>query len=79
MQRDFIAHLQTWRQQADRVPLLIRGARQVGKSWGIREFGKGFEYFVEINFEKNAQFKQAFTNDIDIIKLGDIHRFSTGK
>jgi predicted AAA+ superfamily ATPase len=35
-----------------RKPLLLRGARQVGKSSSVREFGKHFEYFLEINFEK---------------------------
>ena len=32
--------------------LLLRGARQVGKSSTVREFGKQFDYFLEINFEK---------------------------
>ena len=36
----------------ERKPILLRGARQVGKSSSIRELSKQFEYFVEINFEK---------------------------
>ena len=44
--------LQSWKQAVNRKPLLLRGARQVGKSSSVREFGKQFEYFLEINFEK---------------------------
>ena len=39
----------------DRKPLLLRGARQVGKSSAIRQFGKQFKYFVEINFDENRE------------------------
>jgi predicted AAA+ superfamily ATPase len=44
--------LQTWKLSVSRKPLLLRGARQVGKSSSVREFGKQFEYFLEVNFEK---------------------------
>jgi len=44
--------LAEWKTSSDRKPLLLRGARQVGKSSTIKEFGKQFEYFFEINFEK---------------------------
>ena len=40
------------RDDSGRKPLLIRGARQVGKSWAIRNLGKQFKYLVEINFER---------------------------
>jgi predicted AAA+ superfamily ATPase len=43
--------LATWKNAKNRKPLLLRGARQVGKSSSVREFGKNFENFVEINFE----------------------------
>jgi predicted AAA+ superfamily ATPase len=45
-------NLQEWKQSASRKPLLLRGARQVGKSSSVREFSKQFDYFVEVNFEK---------------------------
>ena len=41
-----------WKNDPDRKPLLLRGARQVGKSSTVKELGKHFEYFLEINFEK---------------------------
>ncbi|GHT05994.1 ATPase [Bacteroidia bacterium] len=43
-----------WKASARRKPLLLRGARQVGKSSAVRELGKKFDYFLEINFDKKA-------------------------
>ena len=45
-------HLLEWKNSKNLKPLLLRGARQVGKSSSVRELGKTFEYFLEINFEK---------------------------
>ena len=44
----------------DRKPLLLRGARQVGKSSALRQLGKRFKYFVEINFDENKEVKSFF-------------------
>lgn len=66
MKRDRLKDLETWRNDAHRKPLLIRGCRQVGKSWLIREFGKQFETFVEINFEKNKLVHPWFSGDLNI-------------
>jgi len=41
-----------WKKSKKRKPLLLRGARQVGKSSSVRELGKTFDFFLEINFEK---------------------------
>ena len=62
IKRHIDSHLQTWKESVSRKPLLVRGARQVGKSASIREFGKQFEYFLEINFEKkeNQDAKKIF-------------------
>ena len=57
-----------WKDAPRRKPLLIRGARQVGKSTAVREFGKQFQYFVEINLEKQPDFKQIFSENIDVKK-----------
>lgn len=46
------------------MPLLLRGARQVGKSWLINEFGKTFENFVELNFEKEGRLKRIFEENL---------------
>lgn len=55
-----------WKDSPRRNPLLIRGARQVGKSSAVRQFGKCFKYFVEINLERKPSIRQLFTKDIDV-------------
>lgn len=55
-----------WKDSPRRKPLLIRGARQVGKSSAVRQFGKCFKYFVEINLERKPSIRQLFTKDIDV-------------
>lgn len=57
-----------WKDSPRRKPLLIRGARQVGKSTAVREFGKHFHYFVEINLEKQRDLRQVFSENIDVKK-----------
>ncbi len=47
--------------RAERKPLLVRGARQVGKSSAIRNPGAAFEHFLEINFELDQEAKVIFT------------------
>lgn len=55
--RDIDSYLNDWKSSVNRKPLLLRGARQVGKSSAIRHLGETFKYFVEINLErqKNIQ------------------------
>jgi len=55
-------HLLEWKNDESRKPLLLRGARQVGKSSAVRELGKSFDNFLEINFENkdNAGAKRIF-------------------
>jgi uncharacterized protein len=47
--------LTIWRQQKEGKPLLLRGARQVGKSTAVRELSKQFDHFLEVNFEEQRQ------------------------
>ncbi len=67
MKREKIKYLRQWRHDPIRVPLLLRGARQVGKSWLVQSFGQEFEYFIEINFEKDKRAGALFTEHIDIM------------
>jgi len=62
IKRNVDNHLELWKQSTMRKPLLLRGARQVGKSSSVRKFGKNFEYILEINFEKkeNQDAKKIF-------------------
>ena len=52
IKRHIDKHLLEWKNSKNLKPLLLRGARQVGKSVSVRELGKAFEFFLEINFEK---------------------------
>ncbi|MDR3654057.1 MAG: AAA family ATPase [Paludibacter sp.] len=54
-------HLKTWKEDVHHKPLLLRGARQVGKSSAVRHLGETFEYFLEVNFERNPDIKQLFS------------------
>lgn len=61
MQRTATQHLIEWKQDPTRPPLIIRGARQVGKSWIIQDFGQQhFQKFIEINFEFEPDAKSIF-------------------
>ena len=62
-------HLLEWALRDTRKPLLLRGARQVGKSTAVQELSKRFETFVEINFEKQPQYKVLFKDDLDVRRI----------
>ncbi|MFA6527049.1 MAG: AAA family ATPase [Candidatus Babeliales bacterium] len=61
--------LQNWKTNPLRKPLLLRGARQVGKTYAVRELGKTFPSFVEINFESNKRAKNIFDQDLDPARI----------
>ena len=65
MKRDLINTLLEWSKSKDRKPILIRGARQVGKSWLIRELGKNFSHYIELNFEENPSLESFFKGNLD--------------
>ena len=64
MKRDLSKYLESWKNSPNRMPLMLRGARQVGKSWLIKEFGKTFPNFVELNFEKDVRLKRIFEENL---------------
>lgn len=66
IKRNIDAQLIAWKEDTMRKPLLLRGARQVGKSSAIRNLGKQFKYFAEVNFERNKAVKTFFYGDIDV-------------
>ncbi len=65
MQRLIDYHLKSWVTDPFRKPLIVRGARQVGKTHAIRVLGKSFADFVEINFELNPKVKEIFEPDLE--------------
>ncbi|MCM1530644.1 MAG: ATP-binding protein [Bacteroides sp.] len=58
------AYLLDWKNEPEHKPLLLRGARQVGKSSAVRQLGKAFKYFVEVNFERDREIIPAFTGNL---------------
>ena len=61
MQRDILKELFQWSQQQAPLPLILRGARQVGKTYLIEDFGqKHFKHLVSLNFEYQPEFKACF-------------------
>lgn len=65
MKRLLDYYLDVWKDSSLRKSLILRGARQTGKTHTIREFGKKFGSFVEINFELNRRAKSVFEKDLD--------------
>lgn len=79
MKRDLSEHLAQWKNHRTRKPLILRGARQVGKSWMVQEFGKSFTTFVQINFEKEPGAKVLFAGDLQVPTLLDRLALYAGK
>lgn len=69
MKRDLFNELLEWKKHPLRKPLVLRGARQVGKSWLVQELGKTFKSFIEINFEKEKDAAMLFKDDINVPEL----------
>ena len=71
MERTAIVYLKTWLTSSDRKPLVIRGARQVGKTWLVRHFAKSIgKQLIELNFEKEFSLADLFSsNDPEQILL----------
>lgn len=67
--RKIDAKLKTWRDSSRRKPLLLRGARQIGKSSSVRQLGKEFKYFIEVNFETRKQMISLFEQETDVKSL----------
>ena len=58
--------LVAWSDEKKRKPLLLRGARQVGKSSAVKHLAGRFDYFVEVNFERQPQIKEIFSGELDV-------------
>ena len=69
MKRTILHQLKKWQNDPSRKPLLIRGARQVGKTFIIRELARHFPDFVEINFELRPEAIKIFDHDLDPVRI----------
>ncbi len=64
LKRNIDKELSGWKAAAERKPLLVRGARQVGKSSSIRKLGESFDSLLEINFEEHKKVHSLFEGDL---------------
>jgi uncharacterized protein len=73
MNRALINNLLDWKNSDTRKPLILQGARQVGKTWIMKEFGKQeFKQVVYLNFESSERLKNMFVADFNIERLIDV-------
>ena len=65
MKRIIDHYLLQWKNSNIRKPLLLRGARQVGKTFAVQKLGETYENFVEVNFENQPNMRSIFNQDLD--------------
>jgi len=70
MYRESIVSLMKWKEDKFRKPLIVSGARQVGKTWLLQEFGRtSYAKFIYVNFEETSSLQNIFTGDFDIERI----------
>lgn len=70
MYRFTIEKLYKWKESKHRKPLIIEGARQVGKTWLMKEFGKtAYKDCVYINFDSNSVMAELFASDLNVSRI----------
>lgn len=61
IERDVTQKLLAWKNDSDRKPLIIKGARQIGKSWAVENFGRAqYDHFVTFNFDRRRELHDVF-------------------
>jgi len=80
MNRQLLNKLIDWKNSTNRKPLIIQGARQVGKTWLLKEFGRlEFEKVVYLNFESSTRLQDIFLVDFDIERIIGIIEIETSQ
>lgn len=70
MERHAFAALRAWKDDPERKPLVLRGARQVGKTWLLQEFGRSdYEKVVYVNCQRNPSVAAVFAGDLDAERI----------
>ena len=70
MKRKLLENLIEWKNRKAHKPLILEGARQVGKTWLMREFGKTqYKKVAYINFDRNLKMRETFETDLDTKRL----------
>ena len=79
MKRSAITYLYQWKESNHRKPLIMLGARQVGKTWLMQEFAKeAYTNSAYVNFEDNEMLRELFAHDFDINRIINSLQWSTG-
>lgn len=80
IERDIIINLISWKNSAKRKPLILQGARQVGKTWIMKDFGaRYFDDIAYFNFDEQVELKKYFEQTKDVERLLQHLSFATGK
>lgn len=80
MERNLFIKLEQWKNKKKRKPLIIQGARQVGKTWIMKEFGaRYYKDTIYINFDNNETMKKMFEIDFDISRIISSIKIEYGK
>lgn len=80
MFRNVINELIRWKNDADRKPLVLRGARQVGKTWLMKEFGKAYyDNYVYFNFDEEDELKSIFETNKNPQRIIDLLSMISGE
>ena len=79
MERTAMQELVSWKNKTGRKPLIIRGARQVGKTWLMKEFGKNeYAQTAYVNFENSKRLRELFAEEFDIKRIITALQIETG-
>lgn len=79
MERHLMKNLEAWKSSRRRKPLILNGARQVGKTWLLKEFGeRSYQNVAYINFDNNPEIAAMFNLDYDVARLVDEIKNITG-
>ena len=80
MRRSAIEDLKKWKESAERKPLVLRGARQVGKTWLMKEFGAScYDNFVYFNFDEEDELKSIFETNKNPLRIVELLSMLTGQ
>ena len=72
MRRHLYTQLLEWKNSSSRKPLILEGARQVGKTWLLDEFGTNeYKYYIKINCDNNPEVKDLFSFQYEDFQLTD--------
>ena len=76
--REIITKLEDWKNRKDRSPLIVQGARQIGKSWAVTEFGRThYKHTAVFNFDKQGELKDIFERTKDVKRiLGELELYT---